>query len=85
MADSYLWFEHTDAAIANAFATADTFHQQARETYKAYQAPQNVAVNVAFQGVVHKVPATYWLVINGVNNVSVYSPEDFAALYELAT
>jgi len=84
MADSYLWFEHTDQAVQNAFAGASEYHQKARIAYKAYQAQQNIALNVAPQGATYKVPTGHWLVINGQNEISVYSNDDFVALYEAA-
>ena len=84
MANSYLWFEHTDPAVQNAFASASSYVQKNPPTYKAYQAQQNIALHVAPQGATYQVPQNYWLVINASNEISVYSNADFVALYEAA-
>lgn len=85
MADSYLWYEHTDAAVANALSAAGNYVQTNPPTFKAFQVTQNSVLNIAPQGATYQVPANHWIVRSEGGEISVYSNTDFTALYESVT
>lgn len=81
MAESYLFFEHTDPAVQNAFDAAPEYQRKPHGTYKAYQVPQNVIVRAA-GGQEYRTPQDWWLIV-GNGEITAMNDTDFQNLFQL--
>lgn len=83
MAIDVKWFEHTEPAVQNALGTADQYVQIDPPLFRAFQATEDSALNVAPQGTTYKVLTDQWIVVDSNNDISVYTDTDFQSVYKL--